>query len=56
MGGDRNDRHNCSHLDRHRIMSKAVMIAGGYGSRRAAMKQTIAASEAAMHRWFQSVQ
>ena len=45
-GGDRNDMHERSHFDRHRIMSKAAMIAGGYGSRRAAIKQIIARSEA----------
>jgi hypothetical protein len=56
MGGDYNDMHTCSHFHRRSIMNNTVMIAGGYGSRRAAMKQIIAASEAAMRRWFHSVQ
>jgi hypothetical protein len=45
-GSDRKDMHDRSHFGRRRIMSKAAMIAGGYGSRRAAMKQIIARSEA----------
>jgi ATP-dependent exoDNAse (exonuclease V) alpha subunit len=56
MGGDYNDMHTCSHFHRRSIMNNTAMIAGGYGSRRAAMKQTIAASEDAVRRWFQSVQ